>query len=307
MSGFQFSTDEVYPGPWLLDQNALKGLDLIVLKHWEIFETRRLQLLNLAYEERLDISTHNINEQLSLFSESLPPHLLMSYLEFHIRYYKSIYKCDKFEDAFRERLLSQQTPNGFKIEFCSGDISGTVDLDVNDGLSVRLEPEDLQEVQDIFIDLEEWVSDNRPSFWQRVWGKVADVGFRLHVFVIIAILGIALVINLIAPYQSGLIVKAGAQKFIDQSVSDSNLLEAVTFLLQAQVLNSNTLVFPPWFKISLLFLVLLMVIIPIRPKVVLGIGKGKTYIKLWRIWQKVVLFSIPTSILKFIYSRVLNS
>ena len=97
MRGFQYSTEEILEGPWLLEAKVLKDLDLIILKHWELLESRRNQFLDLAVEEE----SRKYENQIDIFSIYGPdesevyrrghPVYSVSYLQYRIQYKKSTY------------------------------------------------------------------------------------------------------------------------------------------------------------------------------------------------------------------------
>jgi hypothetical protein len=302
MRGLQYPTNDEFPGPWMLDQKALKDLETIVLKHWDLLEKRRNQLLDIAVEEeykkfkkQLSVSPEYVNEQMDYFRRSQSVYS-GSYLQFCVQYEKSTYFCEKFEDAFRDRALARSAPEGFAIDFRSGDIMCKVELNKTNGLSISISPQEIQEAQDLYVELDQWINNNRPPYWQRLWGIVADKGFLPYIVALVFLASTFMLMLLFRENAKVLDAKVIAQRLLDQGISESNLPEAVALLLQMQVMDRTTIELPSWFRTVFFGTLFSGVILPIRPKVVLGIGRGSEYLRRWKIWQKIVGITIPSLI-----------
>jgi len=313
MRGLQYSTDDIIEGPWLLDTNALKDLDSIIQKHWRSLESRRNQLLDLAvddeykkYEKQLSISHQYVSEQLELFRRSHPVYSV-SYLQICLRYKKSRYFCESFESAFRERSLFDSIPNGFAIEFNSVDIKCKIDLSEQNGMSINVVPEEVMESQELFLDIYQWTIRHRAPYWQRLWGKIADRGYWPYFAIVVVSSLVLLVINTFSANSEILALQEAAQRLIDQGLSTSNMPQAIELLLKMQILDRSTIEFPGWYTVVVFGSIILGIILHIRPKIVLGIGKGSNYLRSWKIWQVLVGVTIPTLIFyNFVLPPVVN-
>lgn len=303
MNRLQFSTDDVLDGPWLLDVKALRNLDSIISKHWKILEDRRQSLLDLIvddeyrkYEKQLDLfSPTYLQEQLSIFRRSHPVYSV-SYLQIRVQYKKSTYYCESFDSALKARELDDIVAEGLVIEFCSGDIKGRIDLSKTSGMWINMSPEEIPEVQDFFREITGWAKHSRVSYWQRLWGKLADLGYWPY-------LGIAFVLGAIVSYMNLLNTNTiiqdsqeAAIKLLDQGITDTTMPEAVKLLLEIQVLGKRPFEIPGWIILAFFVNILFGIIISIRPKVVLGIGKGSDHLRYWKIWQTVIGITLPSLI-----------
>ena len=72
------------------------------------------------------------------------------------------------------------------------------------------------------------------------------------------------------------------------------MAEGVKLLLEIQLANRISFIIQPWMKVLFIGIVVLGIVVRIRPLVVLGIGKGIKYLRIWRIWMKIIGVTIPT-------------
>ena len=301
MKGLQYSTNDTLEGPWLLDANALKTLDAILSKHWDLLESRRNQLLDLTvddeykkYEKQfINLSSDDVREKLEVFRR-VHPIYSVNYFQIYIHYKKSRYFCESFESAFRERSLLDSSPTGFAIEFDSADIKCKVDLDEGNGLSINVTPEEYLESQNLFLDVYQWATGQRAPYWQRLWRRIADRGFIPYLAAIILLGVVFLIMNFTQNNSDILQAQETAQDLIDKGIDNSNVSEVLRLLLQMQVLGQTTIKFPSWFRVILITCAILGLVIPVRPRVVLGIGKGQSYLRLWKLWLTIVGITLPS-------------
>jgi hypothetical protein len=314
MKGLQYSTHDTLEGPWLLEANALKNLDAILSKHWELLESRREQFLDLAVDDEykkyelqfINSSAEDVREKLEIFRRSHPVYSI-SYFQIYIHYKKSRYFCKKFESAFRERSLLDSVPIGFVVEFNSAEIKCKLDLEEDNGLSISITPEDCVESQNLFLDIYEWAIGHRAAYWQRLWGRIANRGFvpYLGTFILLGI--IFLVMNFTQDNSDILKAQTTAQELIDKGIDNSNIAEAVRLLLQMQVVGQTTIEFPNWFRVILIICTIIGLVIPFRPRVVLGIGRGQSYLRLWKLWLTAVGITLPSfAIYNFVLPPIID-
>lgn len=307
-----YSTDQVYDGPWLLDANALKELDSIVLRHYKILEARRNQLL----ESEVEKESARLNREIDVTQKSRDQYITSyrnahsvyskSYMYLNVFYRNFSVRRESFALVIRDRSLQDELAEGFKFDFRSGDITGEITIDKTDGLKIELSPEDLDECQEIFVDLDAWATSHKARFLQRLSWRIAKLGFLPY---IVTSLVLGLLFAFISFTRSGdlLVTQEKMHGLLNQGISSSNLVEAVTLLLQIQILENSPVQVPSWYRTILLLGAFFFVVLLIQPKIVLGLGRGVTQLRFWKMWQTFIIVTVPTLILgKFIYPFVLG-
>lgn len=304
MKQLLFSTKLNLNGPWLLDSNSLKDLDKAISENWIKLEGRRVKLLNSEVKTRRanlpeNMTSKELKEQLDKIKQ-LSPH---SHGIKEVRIFfsnDSRFICEDFETAFSERGLVTETPIGFEVILKSGDITCRIEAYLENQLKIEVTPEELPESQELYMALREWALNYHPAYWQRLWISIAKYRVYFAGLIVFVTGAYIYLLQFFTYFLASSSTENKINQLLKAGIDQSNLPEAVELLLTTQIEQSTS----SWTnKISPLILLLLgitifllMIISPIYPKVVLGIGKGSNYIRIWRIWLTSVALSIPAFI-----------
>jgi hypothetical protein len=297
-----FPTKKEYTGPWLLDSKSLREFDILVDKHWVLLETRRKALLQAdvdfefkkykrPYEELTEEETKRLRHirDIHEFSKSVRLLQISSKDE-------STNRFEDFDSALRSRRMDSKNPTAFSLTLNSAEIKCSILLDSN-RLRVEILPDHLVESQNLFIDIREWIEKHEPKWWQRIWNTLADKWYWFYAAVVVIFL--ALTFFAMSYQRQGITydIRAQIQELLENGITDAEVPLALELLLRAQDLP---FVFPSWLISFLVFSLIVCALIPIRPKIVLGIGMATRKIKMWRNWYWIVI-----AVLGFILANIL--
>lgn len=151
-------------------------------------------------------------------------------------------------------------------------------------LEIKAEPEGVQEAQELYASVYEWARElQRHAIGQWLWGKIANHSGK------ILIAGFLFYLLLFAATQNtGLSnIKEQLSSLYEQGITGSNVVETVRLLVLLQ--KSKEIIITPWLIVYPIILVYLAIVLYVRPKVVLGIGKGRDALLFWRFWRWVAL------------------
>jgi hypothetical protein len=300
---YSYSTKAVFSGPWLLDDKALIGLDSIFEKYWFRFEKRRKSLLeaSLVNDYRLiweqSVSKDDLLEKIASVP-SLNPHS-RNIKQVSILYDGHTFECDSISTALTEISLVSKVPHGFTYYLSSSDVECKVELNTIGGLEVFTSPDNLPLARNMYTELIAWVEKYTAPFWLRWWSKLAKSGLRFYVFLLGLILSISLLNRFIKWNNSLLKSQEQAHFLVEGGINSQNISEAIKLLLQTQIIDrisiqsSSTI----WFLVAV---VIMGIVLSVRPNVVMGIGKGSSYIRVWRWWLRFISVSVPLFFLTFI-------
>lgn len=302
MSRLQYYTKKTFKGPWLLDANALRELDEHLIKHWKLLEERRINLLEDEINEaesRKDIYSE-LEERIEQIQYNSK--YANGIKQISIIYEDSSYPCESLKTALQSIELTGKNPLGLIISMISGDIKCLIALSETDGLKIDITPEKVKESQDLFVDIYNWADKYKEKIPQQIWQRIAETPWWRFVYIIffLTFILIGYIILILQQYQSVLDAQQRAIDLIDRGITNANLIEAVTLLLEMQVKGRIDFKLPRWFFGLSLVVFFFVTILHIRPKIVLGIGKGVERIRWWRFWIRFVIFTIPASVLGFI-------
>ena len=289
-----YTTKTALDGPWLLNTDSLKEFDAILAAGWAKFEKRRKSLLkaeadnlrkkyqHIEKEHKKEVQKEiNAQREHSFYSKSNK----LLYI-----YYPdgSTFKCESFDDAFKERSIIHKRPNGFGIQYLCGDINcqiKTEDLPLK--LVIEILPEDAPEARELFTEVCNWAGDiRRHSIGQWIWGKLAEYRIMVLVFIFILIS----LLYILSQNSNLASIRSQLNLLSKQGITETNVVEVVTYLVQLQTTKPTI---TPWFITAVLGFIYAFIALTFYPKVALGIGKGKDMLLLWKIWQ-VIIVGIPS-------------
>lgn len=213
---------------------------------------------------------------------------------------ETCFNCGKFSDAFSYRLNLRKIPIGFSLNIISGEINCSLNIhEENNLLEIDVSPEDSIAAGELFMALHQWADDYCAPKIPQTIGRIAESKLKFVTSYLMLFFVSAFLLVNIDP--SSLVEKQKRlESLLVGGIDKGEVVEAITLLAQLQT-NSY---FPTWFPlylfIAILIFIYLLVILLIRPRVILGIGKGDKKLKAWKWWQRFVLVLMPVSIVTVI-------
>jgi hypothetical protein len=312
----QYPTDLDLTGPWLITAEQLSALDEIV--------GREIRTLQESADARLQ---NAVDEEVARFYGSLSAEERKKrHQEVHARLRES----GRFE-VTTEVLVSlpdgkRLRAGGLREVSQDPEIAGSriISLDMNFGgrsraikcsfsvggqwnknLRLSVSGDDQQERERLFIELRNWVHDVMAPQWQRIWNRIAST--QLHWFVLVGLIVMSTSIVTSAtesPYigaAHALLAKGLQSKDITKA------LELVLALESNYRPNPSRRALPFWFLVLVVAGPITCTMLSARPKIEIGLGKGRTRLRLWNLWMRFVAITIPLSILGALGQNFLNS
>lgn len=304
MAEFIYTTATNMPGPWLIDSEKLESLDKIlddewarITKHHEDSIRKRVDKMieesKAKGEKELDLESlkKNYEERVRAYDNKDSRHVTI-----RLKSNKKII-VESFSEALRQQDLLQEMPIGFSAVMKSGDISGEIaltgrGLTERGSLEISVSPERLAESKEFFAALQRWASTIRPPKWQQHW--LALEHFQWFLWIIILVLAMAIVGS--GESTAKKFYREQAAELLKDGLSEDKQLKAIETILVLEsgyVPPGQGVATPGWFKILLFGGFIACVVLSIRPKSRIGIGKGQDSINRWRLWMRVVFVVIP--------------
>jgi len=297
MGILQNPSRKTFVGPWLLDVQALEELDKIIEFADNKLEKARITALESKAREEFEDEKYNSYEEAkeSTFKYSYDT----------IRKNITLISQDesKLTDNTLKEILVDPKLKDFRPKELNIDVVyGTANflrLSVKQRFDGELmyETESTQSETDNEINykLENWVDTNKASKIQSLWLK-----YSFPVFLLGALLSLFFLLNLVA------IVKPTAQEIyaneintlISTGIDESNEYQAIDLLLR---INSNYIPnniveekkVNSFAKNGLIITLPIVLFAIFKPKTILGLGKDKKILKLYKQYMKLVLLIIP--------------
>jgi hypothetical protein len=284
MGEIYYSTHSEIQGPWLLDVEALRDLDAVIDEAWDRLEQRRLSKVKHLNQEDAYVPypLKITNKELTIYTGK-----------------DKTYITDSFDTALGDLKLLEQVPVGFDWKIESGEIrcrirAGMSSFGRDSSLVIDVTPSEFSDARELFVSLHQWATFKQPPYWQRLWTRLA--GSLPVIFPLL--FSITSFIRLAIPDPTTQAVKAQAMDLIEQGITESNIHEAVDLLLKLEV--DYTVAYSGqsvnWFIPVLIIEAVIFIILFIRPRLILGIGKGRAVLKRWRIWLHFVGVTVPALI-----------
>lgn len=173
-------------------------------------------------------------------------------------------------------------------------------------LDIEGRPDEHPIVEEVYSDLKVWAEKKDPGVILRSWSNFGP-GFSI-VFALLSFLTSFVSQKVVeAPTKLG----EEAALLLKNHVSDQNLHSAVEVLLRISTGEELTVVtkhVDPRYSALSWFFILMMVIAWIRPSSsILDIKGESNRLKMWRVWIKIVIVSVPGAICIYILERLLNN
>ncbi len=304
-------TEILYPmrkefsAPWLIDFDKLELLDEVIEKqHKELLDYREKGIQAAIKEE---ISNYKDNEQ-HIVKEKIEEQTRNSY-EFCSEFRKVTIllskgrevQAESFKEASKEQFLQDEVPIGFsaKLEVGSTKVEITLGEYDRDEIRYKVDSNDSAIAKDIIYDIESWIKSVLPRLWLRIWKKVYGWHFNLiFLWVLCAAVTLPVVYK---QFQSE--IKKDVEAIIVEGIDSDNIEKAIEFVLiyaSNYVPEQYRTNVESWLRKLIVFSSIFAVVILILsfpPKSNIGIGKGESRIRRWRVYLRIVSFTIPVVII----------
>ncbi len=159
---------------------------------------------------------------------------------------------------------------------------------------------DLSKSNDIRLDFNNWLSKRRPErkiqFWSE-WGQLIAI-FLATPIIIFSILFFD---TDYSTYHS--VVKRESMELLEKGIDSSNVYQAVELLMKEQINYAPKDFVPqkiekdPIYLIWLCITSFLLIVAAIPPVTIIGLGKRKRKVELYKVWIKIVTVTVPAAII----------
>jgi hypothetical protein len=299
-----YPTEIKEDGPWLISAEQLERLDAIVdieVSELRISAEARLSTyLNERIERwsadvsRTEEEKENLIERLR--REEKDKFQIARTIQFYLSDGKKL-QAGKFAEASLHPETMNCRITRLEMQLSSGyQYFGGVDCALSlgrfgDGLRLSVEGRDEEERYRLFNSLRRWVEDARGPAWQRYWIWTVSKGIHWLVFFIIgAVISSS---ALYASTASSPYVEA-AHSLLSKGVTTNDTSKALEIILALQSKYKPGPIRMSMWPYELWFAAFIFcVILSIRPKLEIGVGKGRHRIRRWKMWSWLVAVYVP--------------
>lgn len=306
MAQLIYSTKLSESGPWLLDAAALTELDNVLGAEWERLGKREEQWIQDRVAARLGGMPRKLTPELEAKEQA---DALRSARELAAdRRYRSLMlrlpgdhklAVSTFQEAAQHPEMAKQGAQGFELSLQRADVKLSVSLNNrwSNRLEVTAEPPALDDARDLFGAVYNWSRGVEPPLWQKVWAGADFVVWALWMIYMFLVLSIA-ASTLQASSKAAL--KEEAHALIRKGVTPANQAKATELTLaivsEYPVPAERSRLSGRWWCIIVIGL-LVCIAVSIRPRNVIGLGKGAAKIHRWRLWMRFAGVTVPVTIL----------
>lgn len=307
MGALVYSTELILDGPWLVDRPSLQELETLIERCWDRLLSKENEIANIRaqnnwdryYATRTDLSPEERERKLALLKEEENSRLRSARkkeINLDLREGKT-FISDSLSHALKDPALTNENPKGLTIQLSSGISSVNLSLEVffRPKSSIRVSPEREDLSKEIFVELREWAHKVRVPLWQRILNSIG--GFLFYAWLFSMLLATTFIgkPDDIAVEQS----RKEAHQLLVDGISQDEVPKAIEVLLKIEskyATKQAEVTLPLWFKLAFWVGLVISLMLYIRPKLVIGIGKGVAKINLWRGWLRFISITVPTLI-----------
>ena len=197
-------------------------------------------------------------------------------------------------DATKNLALENDLPTGINIELLTNDIDVSLSVEKSyNTLRLRVTPDDKEFSRKVFSDFNDWVNKYRPRRWEQLWNSL--YGLQWILFPIFSGVLITFASVNTTTYKSEAINVAHSLLENGLHIDESTQALEILLTLETSYVPAEKVVSDPiWLGYGILILFLTAIVLSIRPKFDIAIGKGKSRIYLWKWWIKLISITVPT-------------
>jgi hypothetical protein len=294
------------PGPWLIDRDSLTAFDKLMTE-----EGRRLRSVReVAFAEAVvkeaeerkrwrssDLSPEDLSKIKSDAEDAVATRYPYRAEKRTITIFFSTgkrVKASSFEEASRMIELACEVANGFKAEYECGAVTAEIETSAWPHLVIRVSPENDQDSKEMYAVLRNWASSTRPTRFQQFQGWV----WPYHWSIWLGILAVASMVMMVVVPDRGAPYRAQGRAMVEKGLRPGDELKAIEVILAIESRYSTPtqeqqMLIPHWLTAVFWIGVVSCSILTVRPRVLLGIGKGEGRIKFWRAYDRIVRVTLP--------------
>jgi hypothetical protein len=297
--------DTKFKGPWLLDNKSLEDLAGTL----KTIEAKIQDAYLLAVERTAE-------EKLEEYRKS-DSHIDIEKAKEKVKNSYSFEKSEKFViliskegkklrdesliEILKDPKLADLKPTELLIEIVKGPCEFKLEVSSKfyGELQCRVKVEDDNSFNDINYEINKWINNYRPSKVMKKWMSWFPWA-AFPVFVILLMLTPLLIRDAKDIYKSKLAEES--REILKDGVTEQEALKAIDILLQLQTgyvpENFNPNIQPKkYIGFIWLFAILALVVLSIRPKTIIGLGKNKWKVTFYKRWAYFVLIFVPLFII----------
>ena len=202
----------------------------------------------------------------------------------------------------KDKYLNDFSPTKLQIEIIRGPFEFSLNISSQyDGvLEVNLKMDNENIADDINYALKKWIKQYKPKRVHQIWSSF-DLGFVSSVFIILLLISIS---SVIMPdrslYKAELLKKSEA--LLNNGISNTEVCEALEVILELESghvpksFKPEVKIDKTFVKVSLI-LIFIVILLSIKPRTTIGLGKKERIAKFYKVWINIVLIFIPASII----------
>jgi hypothetical protein len=297
-------TTRTINGPWFIDSNSLELLNETIEKIESKLEEAYNSLADRTAEAKIseykrwdkdiDLEAAKLKVRGSYPFDDNEKYVLITSAQ-----------GDKIKDdslilLLKDRKLDQFEPIELDIQIKKGPCEFILEIGASGGeLRVRTKVHDDNIFSDINYELNKWIEKNKPNIALEKWSSWFPV-FGFPIIFLLTLMTLFLTKSTSDIYKTKL--KQESHELLKNGLEEKELSKAVQILLENESnyvpenfspsTQTNKTVFNIW-----LAALVILIILFIRPRTVIGLGKNKWKVIFYRRWTYFVLVFIPLSIL----------
>ncbi|WP_300661511.1 hypothetical protein [Fluviicola sp.] len=296
---------EIHKGPWILNQNDFEDLENVIIEI-EKYLAQSLEIEIIEFVEAENTKEKlSPNEKQRKIKEASQRHSFVR-REKKITLISSDGKRlvgESIREILKDSSIDLFDPKEFHVFMEQGN-NNNIKLEVptnpNGELRLDINCFDLSKSNDIRLDFNNWLNKRRPQRKIRFW---YDWGQVMSVFLAIPILIFSVIVFTTdySTYQS--VVKKESNELLEQGIDSSNIYKAVELLIKQQTNYVPSDFVPqkiekdPIYLIWLCITSFLFIVAAIPPVTIIGLGKRKRKVELYKVWIKIVTVTVPAALI----------
>lgn len=302
-------TDIKIEGPWLLDINKLEELSQII----NLIEKKLQEDLDIQVDYEAALEYNNLKEQkndLNYYREKIKK--LYPYKHEQNRVILETKEGKRIEDnsllsLLKDSKVNDYTPNKLEVFIekgnCRFSLSLTTTFDGELETRTRVSEESIR--SDINYELNKWFEGYRPKRIDNMWFKLSTI--YIAPVVLGFVIGVTETLNNDPREGYKKVLRSEVESLLKDGLNESEIKRSLEIILQVETgyvpTNTN---YPSYsfFMYACVIGFVLSIILFLSPKTVIGVGKSRNKVKLYRIIKRILYVIIPTTIGTIVLNKV---
>lgn len=296
---------EIHKGPWILNQNDFEDLENVIIEI-EKYLAQSLEIEIIEFvESESTTNTLSPDEKQKKISDVAQRYAFIR-REKKITLISSDGKRligGSIREILKDSSLDSFDPKEFHVFIEYGN-NNSINLEIpanTDGkLRLDINCFDLSKSNDIRLDFNNWLSKRRPDRKIQFWSEWAQP-MAIFLATPIIIFSILFFDTDYSTYHS--VVKRESMELLEKGIDSSNVYQAVELLMKEQINYPPKDFVPqkiesdPIYLIWLCITSFLFIVAAIPPVTIIGLGKRKRKVELYKVWIKIVTVTVPAALI----------